>query len=94
MAREKKTPERLCLGCGAVKPKRELLRIVKSPQGEISADPVGKKPGRGAYVCPSVSCFDAATKRHRFDKAFKETVDAEVLSALRREIFPEGDFHG
>ena len=58
----KKIPQRMCLGCQEVKPKRELIRIVRSPEGEFSVDATGKKPGRGAYICPQMECFAAARK--------------------------------
>ena len=90
MAGVKKTPERLCLGCQTVRPKKELVRIVRSPEGVFSADFTGKKPGRGAYVCHKAECFDAAVKRKRFEKAFQGPVGADVLAALRAELFPAG----
>ena len=90
MAGVKKTPERLCLGCQTVRPKKELVRIVRSPEGVFSVDLTGKKPGRGAYVCRKPECFDAAVKRRRFEKAFQGAMSAEVLEALRAELFPAG----
>ncbi len=88
MAAVKKTPERMCVGCQTVRPKKELVRIVRSPEGIFSVDFTGKKPGRGAYVCRKPECFDAAVKRRRFDKAFSGPVSAEVLEALRLALFP------
>ena len=64
---QKKIPMRMCTGCGEMKPKRELVRVVKSPQGEISLDLTGKKPGRGAYVCKNVTCLRAARKARRLE---------------------------
>lgn len=90
MATQKKTPERLCLGCQTVHPKKELVRIVRSPEGVFSVDFTGKKSGRGAYVCRKPECFDMAVKRRQFAKSFQGPVDAEVLKALREELFPEG----
>ena len=90
MAGVKKTPERLCIGCQTVRPKKELVRIVRSPEGAFSADFTGKKPGRGAYVCHKAECFDAAIKRRRFEKAFQGPVNADVLAELRAELFPAG----
>ena len=89
MAGVKKTPERLCLGCQTVRPKKEMVRIVRSPEGVFSADFTGKKPGRGAYVCHKPECFDAAVKRRQFAKSVQGPVSAEVLQALRKELFPE-----
>ncbi|MFS8640208.1 MAG: YlxR family protein, partial [Symbiobacteriaceae bacterium] len=54
----KHVPQRTCIGCRAVRPKRELLRIVRTPEGEILFDPSGRRAGRGAYLCPSASCLD------------------------------------
>ena len=88
MAGAKKTPERMCVGCQTVRPKKELVRIVRSPEGVFSVDFTGKKPGRGAYVCRKQECFDAAVKRRRFEKAFSGAVSAEVLETLRAELFP------
>lgn len=90
MAAGKKTPERMCVGCQTVHPKKELVRIVRSPEGVFSVDFTGKKPGRGAYVCHKPECFDAAVKRRRFEKVFSGAVGAETLEALRAELFPTG----
>ena len=62
MMKTKKIPMRMCLGCGEMKPKRELIRVVKSKEGDISLDLTGKKSGRGAYICKSVECFEKARK--------------------------------
>ena len=62
---QKRTPMRMCTGCGEMKPKKELVRVVKSPEGEISLDLMGRKPGRGAYVCNSIDCLKAARKARR-----------------------------
>lgn len=90
MAVQKKTPERLCIGCQTVHPKKELVRIVRSPEGVFSVDFKGKMPGRGAYVCRKPECFDMAVKRKRFEKAFQGPVGAEILEMLRAELFPTG----
>lgn len=65
------------------------MRIVRSPEGEISFDPTGKKSGRGAYVCKNAECFHAAIKNHGFSKAFKESVAPALLEELKQELFPE-----
>lgn len=83
MAVVKKIPARLCLGCQQQHPKKELLRIVRSQDGEISIDPTGKKAGRGAYICNSLDCYEKAAKEHRLEKAFKHQVDAAVYEELR-----------
>lgn len=86
MVGKKKIPQRLCLGCQKVQPKKALVRIVRSPEGEFSVDFTGKKPGRGAYVCPAAACFDAAVKARRFEKAFQGHVADDVLARLRDEL--------
>ena len=60
--KQKKIPMRTCTGCGEQKPKKELVRVVRSPEGEISLDTTGKKPGRGAYICPNAACLAKAKK--------------------------------
>lgn len=87
MSAVKKIPQRLCLGCQEVHPKKELIRIVRSPEGEYSVDPIGKKPGRGAYICHNEDCFNLAVRAHRFSKAFKENVSAEILEDLKKQLF-------
>lgn len=64
----KKIPMRMCMGCNEMKPKKELIRIVKSPEGEISLDFTGKKPGRGAYICRDKECFGKIRKSRRLEK--------------------------
>ena len=73
----KKIPMRQCLGCREMKPKKELVRVVKSPEGEVSLDLTGRKPGRGAYVCPRVDCLRLARKARRLEKAFSCPIPAE-----------------
>lgn len=69
MMKTKKIPMRMCLGCGEMKPKRELIRVVKSKEGDISLDLTGKKSGRGAYICKSVECFEKARKARKFERS-------------------------
>lgn len=83
---EKKIPMRKCLGCNEMKPKRELVRAVKSPEGEISLDLTGKKSGRGAYICPDKKCFDKARKGKRFEKALETQIPEEVYEAMASEL--------
>lgn len=80
--KQRKIPMRSCVGCFESKPKKELIRIVRSPEGEISLDPVGKKPGRGAYICPNVECLKKARKGRKLEKSFSCEVSAEVYQAL------------
>lgn len=83
---EKKIPMRKCLGCNEMKPKRELIRAVKSPDGEITLDLTGKKSGRGAYICPNKNCFDKARKSKRFEKALDTSIPDAVYDAMEREL--------
>lgn len=82
----KKIPMRQCLGCREMKPKRELIRAVKSPEGEISLDFRGKKPGRGAYVCPDPACLAKARKSKGLERAFSMAIPAEVYQALEAQM--------
>ena len=84
--KKKKIPERQCLGCNEHKPKIELIRVVRSPEGEISLDLVGKKSGRGAYICRSKKCLVRARKSKRIDKALNVTVPEEVYDRMETEL--------
>lgn len=86
---QRKIPMRKCTGCNEMKPKKELVRIVRSPEGEISMDLTGKKSGRGAYICKDVSCLNAAKKAKRLERAFECTVPEEVYAKLEGEIKDE-----
>ncbi len=85
----KKIPMRKCTGCNEMKPKKELVRIVRSPEGEISMDLTGKKSGRGAYICKDIKCLNAARKAKRLERAFECTVPEEVYDRLEGEIQDE-----
>ena len=87
--KEKKVPLRMCTGCGEHKPKRELVRVVKSPEGEISLDLTGRKSGRGAYICPSIECLAKAKKARRLEKAFSCQIPDDVYAALEKELKDE-----
>jgi predicted RNA-binding protein YlxR (DUF448 family) len=82
----KKVPQRMCLGCQEMKPKKELIRVVKSPEGDISIDLKGKAPGRGAYICKSPECLEKAIKGKRFEKAFENKISDEIYQKLRDEL--------
>lgn len=86
MAGVKKIPQRLCIGCQTVHPKKELIRIVRSPEGEYSVDFTGKKQGRGTYICNKLECFEAAEKAQRFSKSFKESIPKEIVGELRQQF--------
>lgn len=79
----KKIPERMCIGCHTVRPKRELIRVVRSPEGEFSIDSTGKSPGRGAYLCHEAACLDAAYKGRKLEKTFKMQMDQKIYEELR-----------
>ena len=83
---QKKIPMRKCTGCNEMKPKRELVRVVKSPEGDISLDLTGKKAGRGAYICRSMDCLRAARKAHRLERAFACAIPDEVYDAMEEEL--------
>lgn len=85
----KKIPQRKCVGCNEMKDKKDLLRIVRSPEGDISLDLTGKKPGRGAYVCRSKECITKAVKGKRLESALEKTVSDEVYAKLL-EDFKDG----
>lgn len=82
----KKIPLRMCSGCGEMKPKKELIRVVKSPLGEVSLDATGKKPGRGAYVCNQIDCLKKARKTRRFERSFSCQIPEEVYNRMEEEL--------
>ena len=77
-----KIPMRMCVGCRQMKPKKELLRVVRSPEGEVSLDPTGKKPGRGAYCCYSADCLKRALKQGQLDRQLEVKLTPEVNQSL------------
>lgn len=84
--KEKKPPMRMCVGCREMKPKRELIRVVKSPEGQVAMDPTGRKPGRGAYVCKSAECLKRAIKQKQLERAFECPLGDEVKDALLSQL--------
>ena len=82
----KKVPMRRCVGCMEQKSKRELIRVVRSPEGEISLDKTGKKAGRGAYICPDPECFAKARKARRLERAFSCMIPDEVYEKIEKEL--------
>ena len=82
----KKIPMRQCLGCREHKPKSELIRVVRAPEGEISLDFRGKKPGRGAYLCPRADCLARVRKSRGLERAFSCQVAPEVYEALEEQM--------
>ena len=83
---QRKIPLRRCTGCNEQKPKKELVRVVRSPQGEIALDRVGKMPGRGAYLCPSSQCLAKARKAKRLERALDAQIPPEVYERIEQEI--------
>ena len=83
---QKKIPMRQCLGCREMKPKKELIRVVRSPEGEISLDFKGKANGRGAYVCPNPDCLKKAVRARALERAFSAQIPPEVYERLNAEM--------
>ena len=86
---QRKIPERQCLGCNEHRPKKELLRVVRTPEGEIVLDFTGKKSGRGAYICHNVSCLKKARKSKRIDRSLNVSVPEEVYDRMEAELADE-----
>lgn len=96
MLKQRKIPMRMCVGCHEMRPKKELQRIVRSPEGVVAIDPVGRMPGRGAYVCLSLECLKKARKAKALERKFEATVAPEVFDALEAQFknlppAPEGE---
>ena len=89
----KKIPLRQCLGCREMKPKKELIRVVRSPEGVVSLDFRGKLPGRGAYVCPDPACLAKARKSRGLERAFDAALPAQVWDDLEAQM-KGGDQNG
>lgn len=83
---EKRIPMRQCMGCRERKPKREMLRVVRSPEGTVSLDFRGKVPGRGAYVCPNPECLKKAVRSKALERNLEVPIPPEVLERLSREM--------
>ncbi len=82
----KKIPMRMCVGCREMKPKKELIRVVRAPDGSVSMDPVGKKPGRGAYVCRSAACLQRAIKQRQLERQLEVQLTEDVAAQLQQEL--------
>ncbi|MDO4982152.1 MAG: YlxR family protein [Eubacteriales bacterium] len=83
---QKKIPMRQCLGCREMKPKKELIRVVRSAEGAVSLDFKGKAPGRGAYVCPDPVCLKKAIKSKAFERAFSAAIPPEIYATLEKQM--------
>ncbi len=86
----RKIPMRMCLGCQEMRPKKELIRVVRTPENDIVIDPGGKQSGRGAYICPDEACLNKAIKAKRLEKAFQQPVPADVTETLRERLVNYG----
>lgn len=84
--KEKKIPERRCVGCGISFPKKDLIRVVRLPDGGAELDPTGKKAGRGAYICRSAECLKKARKAKRLERNLEVTISDEVYEELERGL--------
>lgn len=83
---QKKIPERRCVGCGNPFPKKDLVRVVKTPDGSIELDFTGKKAGRGAYVCRNIDCLIKARKAKRLERSLNTSIPEEVSEAIEAEL--------
>lgn len=82
----KKTASRQCMGCGEKKDKKELIRVIKTPEGDIAVDFTGKKNGRGAYICNSVECLKKAVKKKSLERSLKTQIPKEIYQELEKEM--------
>ena len=87
----KKIPMRMCVGCGEMKEKRSVIRIVKNKEGDISVDLTGKAAGRGAYMCRSTECLKKAMKARRLERTFSMQIPEEIYNKLEAELNANGD---
>ncbi len=83
---QKKIPMRQCVGCREMKPKKELCRVVRSPEGAVHLDGTGRSPGRGAYLCRDEACLQRAIKSRALSRAFGTEIPAEVYETLKKEF--------
>lgn len=86
MPKVRKIPQRMCVGCQEMKPKKELIRVVRTPQETIEIDSTGKKSGRGAYVCKKAECMQRACKERRLEKALQRQISREIYDMLIQRL--------
>ena len=86
MKKVRKIPQRMCTGCGEMKNKRDLIRVVKNKEGEISIDLTGKKPGRGAYICRNIECLNKAVKTKRLERNLEVKIEDSIYDKLKDEL--------
>ena len=84
--KQRKIPERQCLGCNEHRPKKELLRVVRTPEGEAALDLTGKKSGRGAYICKNPKCLNKARKSRRIENALEISISEDVYLKMEEEL--------
>ena len=83
---QKKVPMRMCVACREMKPKKELLRVVRTPEGTVEVDRTGRKNGRGAYLCGTVDCLNKAVKTRALERALQQKIDDTVWETLKEEF--------
>ena len=86
MSVKKKLPQRQCIGCGEMKNKRDMIRVIRSSDGAISIDATGRKNGRGAYICRNMECFRLAVKNRGLERSLKTEIPASVYEMLEKEM--------
>jgi len=84
MIKKLRVPLRTCIGCQCKKPKKELIRIIRTPEGKIEIDKTGKKSGRGAYLCGNVECLDTALRKNHLNRSLKQDITLQMLDELRK----------
>ncbi len=84
MIKNTKIPIRTCIGCQNKKPKKEMVRLIRTPEGNYEIDTTGKKSGRGAYLCYNIKCLDVALREKRLNRSFKKDIPAQIINELRR----------
>lgn len=84
MVKNTKIPIRTCIGCQNKKPKKEMVRLIRNPEGNYEIDTTGKKSGRGAYLCYNIECLDIALREKRLNRSFKKDIPAQIINELRR----------
>ena len=85
----KKVPMRMCVGCRVMRPKKEMLRVVRSAEGKVSIDPTGKAAGRGAYICKDIACLERAIKTRGLERAFEQKVEPELYETLKADFMKQ-----
>ena len=85
----KKVPMRMCVGCRVMRPKKVMLRVVRSAEGKVSIDPTGKAAGRGAYICKDIACLERAIKTRGLERAFEQKVEPELYETLKADFMKQ-----